>query len=118
MFSFSGKGGRISSGSSLSRYVVKNIALQKVDDSNPREAILKFAQVSCQGNFVSRGELLGNSVSRCELSGYSVSRGELSGYSVSRGELSGNSVSRGELSEYSVSHLVDEMLEWWAGTEA
>ena len=48
VFSFSGKGGRISSGSSLSRYVVKNIALQKVDDSNPREAILKFAQVSCR----------------------------------------------------------------------
>ena len=48
VFSLSGKGGRISSGSSLSRYVVKNIALQKVDDSNPREAILKFAQVSCR----------------------------------------------------------------------
>lgn len=44
-FFLSGKGGRITSGMSLSAFVVKNIALQKADDSHPREAILKHAEV-------------------------------------------------------------------------
>ena len=32
---------------SLSGFVVKQIALSKVDDSNPREAILRHAKVNC-----------------------------------------------------------------------
>ena len=39
-----GHGGRISSGMSMSSFVVKQIALQKADDSNPREAILRHAK--------------------------------------------------------------------------
>ena len=41
-----GSGGRIREGMSLSGFVVKQIALSKMDDSNPREAILKHAKVS------------------------------------------------------------------------
>ncbi|XP_031554447.1 WD repeat-containing protein 70-like isoform X2 [Actinia tenebrosa] len=41
-----GKGGRITSGMSLSAFVVKNIALEKADDSHPREAILKHAEAA------------------------------------------------------------------------
>ena len=40
-----GHGGRITSGMSLSAYVVKNLALEMKDDSHPREAILKHAKV-------------------------------------------------------------------------
>ena len=38
-----GVGGRLKEGMSLTGFVVKNIALAKKDDSNPREAILKHA---------------------------------------------------------------------------
>ena len=40
-----GAGGRIREGMSLSGFVVKQIALSKYDDSNPREAILRHAKV-------------------------------------------------------------------------
>lgn len=45
-----GHGGRVTSGMSLSAYVVKNLALEMKDDSHPREAILKHAKVQrfCQ----------------------------------------------------------------------
>ena len=42
---FPGHGGRVTSGMSLSAYVVKNMALEMRDDSHPREAILKHAKV-------------------------------------------------------------------------
>ena len=42
---FPGSGGRIREGMSLSGFVVKQIALSKFDDSNPREAILRHAKV-------------------------------------------------------------------------
>lgn len=42
---FAGHGGRVTSGMSLSAYVVKNLALEMKDDSHPREAILKHAKV-------------------------------------------------------------------------
>lgn len=35
----------MTSGMSLSSFVVKNLALEKADDSHPREAILKHAEV-------------------------------------------------------------------------
>lgn len=39
-----GRGGRVGThGGTLSSYIVKNIALDKTDDSNPREAILWHA---------------------------------------------------------------------------
>ncbi|XP_032220941.2 WD repeat-containing protein 70 isoform X2 [Nematostella vectensis] len=41
-----GKGGRVTSGMSLSAFVVKNLALEKMDDSHPREAILKHAEAA------------------------------------------------------------------------
>ena len=41
-----GHGGRVTSGMSLSAYVVKNLALEMKDDSHPREAILKHAKVN------------------------------------------------------------------------
>ncbi|XP_070562927.1 WD repeat-containing protein 70-like [Ptychodera flava] len=41
----SGKGGRVAAtGGTLSSYIVSNLALRKVDDSNPREAILRHAK--------------------------------------------------------------------------
>lgn len=43
---FAGHGGRVTSGMSLSAYVVKNLALEMKDDSHPREAILKHAKVN------------------------------------------------------------------------
>ena len=43
---FTGHGGRVTSGMSLSAYVVKNLALEMKDDSHPREAILKHAKVN------------------------------------------------------------------------
>lgn len=33
-------------GGTLSSYIVKNIALDKTDDSNPREAILRHAKAA------------------------------------------------------------------------
>lgn len=42
---FPGHGGRVTSGMSLSAYVVKSMALEMKDDSHPREAILKHAKV-------------------------------------------------------------------------
>lgn len=36
----------MTSGMSLSAYVVKNLALEMKDDSHPREAILKHAKVN------------------------------------------------------------------------
>lgn len=40
-----GRGGRVGThGVTLSSYIVKNIALDKTDDSNPREAILRHAK--------------------------------------------------------------------------
>eukprot|EP00794_Sanderia_malayensis_P015144 gene15144-16701_t len=41
-----GSGGRIRQGTSLSGFIIKQIALQKYDDSNPREAILKHAKAA------------------------------------------------------------------------
>jgi len=41
-----GSGGRIREGMSLSGFVVKQIALSKFDDSNPREAILRHAKAA------------------------------------------------------------------------
>jgi len=43
-----GHGGRITSGMSLSAYVVKNLALEMKDDSHPREAILKHAKAAAE----------------------------------------------------------------------
>ena len=47
-FSFEiGRGGRVGThGGTLSSYIVKNIALDKTDDSNPREAILRHAKAA------------------------------------------------------------------------
>lgn len=40
-----GRGGRVAAhGGTLSSFIVKNIALDKTDDSNPREAILRHAK--------------------------------------------------------------------------
>ncbi|XP_012874132.1 PREDICTED: WD repeat-containing protein 70 isoform X2 [Dipodomys ordii] len=42
-----GRGGRVGThGGTLSSYIVKNIALDKTDDSNPREAILRHAKAA------------------------------------------------------------------------
>nr|XP_023664416.1 WD repeat-containing protein 70 [Paramormyrops kingsleyae] len=42
-----GRGGRVAAhGGTLSSYIVKNIALDKTDDSNPREAILRHAKAA------------------------------------------------------------------------
>ncbi|XP_015747282.1 PREDICTED: WD repeat-containing protein 70-like [Acropora digitifera] len=43
-----GHGGRVTSGMSLSAYVVKNLALEMKDDSHPREAILKHAKAAAE----------------------------------------------------------------------
>ena len=40
-----GKGGRTASGISLSQFVSKNLAVKNLDDSNPRESILRHAKV-------------------------------------------------------------------------
>lgn len=40
-----GKGGRVASGLSLSQFVSKNLAVKNLDDSNPRESILRHAKV-------------------------------------------------------------------------
>uniref|UniRef100_A0A3B4AU21 WD repeat-containing protein 70 n=1 Tax=Periophthalmus magnuspinnatus TaxID=409849 RepID=A0A3B4AU21_9GOBI len=44
-----GRGGRVAAhGGTLSSFIVKNIALDKTDDSNPREAILRHAQAAAE----------------------------------------------------------------------
>lgn len=43
-----GHGGRVTSGMSLSAYVVKSMALEMKDDSHPREAILKHAKAAAE----------------------------------------------------------------------
>lgn len=43
-----GHGGRVTSGMSLSAFVVKNLALEMKDDSHPREAILKHAKAAAE----------------------------------------------------------------------
>lgn len=54
-FSFAfgaGKGGRVAAhGGTLSSFIVKNIALDKSDDSNPREAILRHAKEAAENPF-------------------------------------------------------------------
>ncbi|XP_056592963.1 WD repeat-containing protein 70 [Triplophysa dalaica] len=47
-----GKGGRVAAhGGTLSSFIVKNIALDKSDDSNPREAILRHAKEAAENPF-------------------------------------------------------------------
>lgn len=47
-----GRGGRVAAhGGTLSSYIVKNIALDKTDDSNPREAILRHAKEAAENPF-------------------------------------------------------------------
>ncbi|XP_058267356.1 WD repeat-containing protein 70 isoform X2 [Hemibagrus wyckioides] len=47
-----GRGGRVAAhGGTLSSYIVKNIALDKTDDSNPREAILRHAQEAAENPY-------------------------------------------------------------------
>ncbi|XP_026859300.2 WD repeat-containing protein 70 isoform X2 [Electrophorus electricus] len=47
-----GRGGRVAAhGGTLSSYIVKNIALDKTDDSNPREAILRHAKDAAENPF-------------------------------------------------------------------
>ncbi|CAL1569391.1 unnamed protein product [Knipowitschia caucasica] len=44
-----GRGGRVAAhGGTLSSFIVKNIALDKTDDSNPRQAILRHAQAAAE----------------------------------------------------------------------
>uniref|UniRef100_A0A8C5DVW4 WD repeat-containing protein 70 n=1 Tax=Gouania willdenowi TaxID=441366 RepID=A0A8C5DVW4_GOUWI len=47
-----GRGGRVAAhGGTLSSFIVKNIALDKTDDSNPREAILRHAKEAAENPF-------------------------------------------------------------------
>ncbi|XP_053709793.1 WD repeat-containing protein 70 [Synchiropus splendidus] len=47
-----GRGGRVAAhGGTLSSFIVKNIALDKTDDSNPREAILRHAKEASENPF-------------------------------------------------------------------
>ncbi|XP_036384735.1 WD repeat-containing protein 70 [Megalops cyprinoides] len=47
-----GRGGRVAThGGTLSSFIVKNIALDKTDDSNPREAILRHAKEASENPF-------------------------------------------------------------------
>lgn len=47
-----GRGGRVAAhGGTLSSFIVKNIALDKSDDSNPREAILRHAKEAAENPF-------------------------------------------------------------------
>ncbi|KAK3549848.1 hypothetical protein QTP86_015286, partial [Hemibagrus guttatus] len=47
-----GRGGRVAAhGGTLSSFIVKNIALDKTDDSNPREAILRHAQEAAENPY-------------------------------------------------------------------
>ncbi|XP_077980953.1 WD repeat-containing protein 70-like [Glandiceps talaboti] len=48
----SGKGGRVAAtGGTLSSYIVSNLAKRKMDDSNPREAILRHAKEAAENPF-------------------------------------------------------------------
>ena len=49
---FAGHGGRVTSGMSLSAFVVKNLAMEMKDDSHPREAILKHAKVQLGAAYI------------------------------------------------------------------
>ncbi|XP_026995157.2 WD repeat-containing protein 70 isoform X2 [Tachysurus fulvidraco] len=47
-----GRGGRVAAhGGTLSSFIVKNIALDKTDDSNPREAILRHAREAAENPY-------------------------------------------------------------------
>ena len=47
VYFFSGAGGRLQAhGSTLASFVMKTIAKDKTDDSNPREAILRHAKAA------------------------------------------------------------------------
>lgn len=47
-----GRGGRVAAhGGTLSSFIVKNIALDKTDDSNPRQAILRHAQEASENPY-------------------------------------------------------------------
>ncbi|XP_046851509.1 WD repeat-containing protein 70-like isoform X2 [Xenia sp. Carnegie-2017] len=46
-----GKGGRVASGLSLSQFVSKNLAVKNLDDSNPRESILRHAKEAAENPF-------------------------------------------------------------------
>uniref|UniRef100_H3CUI3 WD repeat-containing protein 70 n=1 Tax=Tetraodon nigroviridis TaxID=99883 RepID=H3CUI3_TETNG len=47
-----GRGGRVAAhGGTLSSFIVKNIALDKTDDSNPRQAILRHAKEAAENPF-------------------------------------------------------------------
>lgn len=47
-----GRGGRVAAhGGTLSSYIVKNIALDKTDDSNAREAILRHAKEASENPY-------------------------------------------------------------------
>lgn len=47
-----GRGGRVAAhGGTLSSFIVKNIALDKTDDSNPREAILRHAKEASENPY-------------------------------------------------------------------
>lgn len=52
LFGRTGRGGRVAAhGGTLSSYIVKNIALDKTDDSNPREAILRHAKEAAENPY-------------------------------------------------------------------
>lgn len=52
VFSKTGRGGRVAAhGGTLSSYIVKNIALDKTEDSNPREAILRHAKEAAENPY-------------------------------------------------------------------
>lgn len=46
-----GKGGRVASGISLSQFVSKNLAVKNLDESNPRESILRHAKEAAENPF-------------------------------------------------------------------
>lgn len=47
-----GRGGRVAAhGGTLSSFIVKNIALDKTDDSNPRQAILRHAKEAAENPY-------------------------------------------------------------------
>uniref|UniRef100_A0A3B4DAY6 WD repeat-containing protein 70 n=1 Tax=Pygocentrus nattereri TaxID=42514 RepID=A0A3B4DAY6_PYGNA len=61
-----GRGGRVAAhGGTLSSFIVKNIALDKTDDSNPREAILRHARDAAENPYwVAPGEEIGDGKKR------------------------------------------------------
>lgn len=51
-FFLTGRGGRVAAhGGTLSSFIVKNIALDKTDDSNPRQAILRHAKEAAENPY-------------------------------------------------------------------